>query len=399
MRPSCPSGMSPSPHPSSRQGRASDSLRDSDLARSRGDFDEALRLLDRAVEAMGEEPALLLARVTVLRESGDHSAALTAATHLLRRHPLMAEGHLAEGFIRLLIGDWRGGWTHREWRWNRPEYRRLAPTDIPVWDGTPNPDCRLRVVHEQGLGDFIQFLRYLPTTLDRVGSLVVETPAPLLRIAATSYPDIDFVPEGSKPRADVWVGMLSLPERLGAASDSIPDPAGYLSTTSASPRTPRNRQASPRGRLLRIGVAPSGNPKHPNDRLRTPSPEIFQPLAAIDGVDWCRIQPHDPGRPEISPSLQEPPWPLTDFSETARLMESLDLVLSVDTSVAHLAGALGLETWILLPFAPDWRWGASGDTTPWYRTARLYRQPRPADWHSVLDRVVLDLRRFRDENA
>lgn len=376
-------------------------LLEADRLRASGRLEEALGKVDSALGSAGDLPPLLLARVTLLRELGRCSEALEASTRLLTTHPNLAEAHVAEGFVRLLVGDWSRGWSCREWRWQQPAFRRLIPRGIPVWDGSPCRDDRLRVVPEQGLGDFIQCCRFLTEVRTRVGSVVVETPRPLLRLMQASFAGIDFVPEGSKVEADVWVGLMSLPERLRASPQSLPSPGDYLLMSRQEPQgaVPVGHPAPgepPRTtpRPLRIGVAPSGNPRHFNDRLRSLPAGALEPLARARDVEWYRIQPENPV--ECGLSLQNPPWPLHDLADTARWMHSLDLILSVDTSVAHLAGALGRPVWILLPFAPDWRWGLNGERSPWYASARLLRQSRPADWSTVVTDLSARLATLRN---
>lgn len=374
-------------------GRVGPVLSDADILRAEGRMEEALALVEGALEVAGDLPPLLVARITLLRELGDCDAALQTVSQLLALHPHLAEAHLADGFIRLLTGDWTRGWACREWRWQQPAYRRLIPKNLPVWDGSRSPRCRLRVIHEQGLGDFLQFSRFFPEIQERVGSLIVETPPSLLGLMRCSFPGVGFVPTGADAPADAWVGLMSLPERLQASPASVPFPDGYLIPPEPAPSgterlPPRARTeaggVTDRGsRSLRVGLAPTGNLRHFNDRFRSLSQGACAGLAGVENVRWYRVQPGS--APQCDLPLEDPPFPLEDMAATARWIRSLDLVISVDTSVAHLAGALGCPVWILLPHAPDWRWGRVGDRTPWYASARLFRQVRPADWSSVME--------------
>jgi hypothetical protein len=355
----------------------------SERARASGDWGEAIACVDRAEARVGALLPLALRRITLLRESARFDEALAGCQSVLSEHPFCADAHLADGFVRLLRGDWREGWSRREWRWRQPEFRRLIPTGLPAWDGGPAPGRRLRVVHEQGLGDLIQFSRYLPAIRQRVGSLVVETPRPLLSLMRASFAEIEFEPVGNPVQADLWVGLMSLPERLAATLQTIPSSGGYLSWPEPDP--PIGKGTSER---LRIGLAPAGNPGHLNDRFRSIPAASWAPLSGLTGVEWFRVQPEVEERYLPQVPMGSPPWPLDDFAATARWMATLDLVVTVDTSVAHLAGALGVPVWILLPFAPDWRWGISGEESYWYRSARLFRQDRAGDWAPVLDALV-----------
>jgi hypothetical protein len=176
------------------------------------------------------------------------------------------------------------------------------------------------------------------------------------------------------PRYDAWIDQMSLPHVLGTTLDTIPSPSGYL--------TAPDPVSLPPGRT--IGLAWRGNPAHSNDRRRTPPEDAFAPLLASG-----RFVSLVPG--VTLPGLAPPPRPLTDYAETAALIAALDLVITVDTSVAHVAGALGRRCWVLLPFAPDWRWMLNRDDTPWYRSVRLFRQPTPGDWTSVAASVAAAL--------
>jgi hypothetical protein len=183
----------------------------------------------------------------------------------------------------------------------------------------------------------------------------------------------------------MWIDQISLPRVFGTTLDTIPAPDRYLS---ADPE----RALAWRGRLpdgRKVGIALSGNPKHSADRRRSVPLDLAVPLPDIPGMSFVNLQhgdaAHGLGLPDLTP------W-LTDYAETAALIDNLDLVVTVDTSVAHLAGALGKPVWLLLPHAPDWRWLLGRTDSPWYRSARLFRQPTAGDWRSVLDLVMLELR-------
>jgi hypothetical protein len=180
------------------------------------------------------------------------------------------------------------------------------------------------------------------------------------------------------PPYDAWIDQMSLPHVFGTSIATIPSPTRYLDADPAM--TAIHRAGMPLGR--RIGLAWSGNPLHRNDHRRTPPPEVFSPLLTLPG---CHVVSLVPDR--TLPGLAHPPRRLTDYGETAALIAALDLVITVDTSVAHVAGALGRPAWVLLPFAPDWRWLLSRDDTPWYDSLRLFRQPAPGDWGPVIKAV------------
>ena len=372
-------------------GKAAENLLvESNLAKARGDLDRAIVCIEEAITLAGELQPLLLNRAGLLRESRQFASALQTLDRLLGLYPYSVDGHLAEGFIRMLMGDWDRGWRKREWRWNHPHFRKLMPPQLPVWDGSSAFQSRLWVVLEQGFGDFIQFSRLLPEIRNRVGEVIVRVPKALMSMARCSFPQIKWVEESEVPIADCWVGLMSLPERLRLQPDQVTGADGYLKIP-----FDRLQNEAPSHGDLRIGLVHAGNSGHANDRFRSMSVEALSGLAEIPGVRWCQVQPEVRDANRLPMKLESPPFPLKDFAATALWIQSLDLVLSVDTSVAHLAGALGIPVWILLPYAPDWRWGVHGVESIWYRSARLFRQPRPLDWAAVLQDVRGQLPAFK----
>ena len=349
---------------------------------SHGHFESGLSLLNQTEAVAGPLPRLLLTRVNTLRQARHWSEALLRARELLATHPNSTEAHLALGFIHLLQGLWLDGWREREWRWQQPGFRHLIPAGIPIWDGASQPDARLWIRCEQGYGDFLQFCRLLPDAAARVGSVVVTVPACLQRLAQASFPKIEFQLETDSPTADTWISLMSLPDRLQwIPPDTAPPP--YLRTNNTGSACPRNAG----GPIRRIGWVSAGNPDHFNDHNRSLSPECLGGFRLPPSIQAFRVQPDARFTDGVPFELLPPEIKLTDFSDTARWLETLDLVITVDTSVAHLAGGLGIPVWILLPYAPDWRWGTDGETTRWYGSARLCRQPKPNDWQSVLQSV------------
>jgi hypothetical protein len=349
---------------------------------SLGHFDQGLALLDQAESLAGPLPQLGLTRVNTLRQARRWPEAVTWCRALLGHHPNNTEAHLALGFIHLLQGQWLEGWREREWRWLLSDFRTLIPPQMPIWEGSHQPRTRLWVRCEQGFGDFLQFCRLLPLAAARVGSVVVTVPPSLLRLARSSLAPIDVVPEGATPKADAWVSLMSLPDRLQwIPPETAPAPYLQIQPSDSSTRPERL------GPIRRIGWVSTGNPNHFNDRNRSLNAEALAEFRLPASVTAYRVQPEARLSDALPFALHAPEIALSDFYDTARWLEALDLIITVDTSVAHLAGALGIPVWILLPYAPDWRWGTQGETTRWYRSARLIRQPRPNDWRSALEQV------------
>ncbi len=348
----------------------------------RGQLELGLDLLNQTEALAGPLPQILLTRVNALRQARRWPEALRRSRELLSTHPNSTDAHLALGFIHLLQGQWLDGWREREWRWQLPGFRNLIPAGIPIWNGALQPDARLWIRCEQGFGDFLQFCRLLPQAAARVGSVVVTVPPCLQRLAQLSFPQIEFQPEETALPADTWVSLMSLPDRLRwIPSDTAPPP--YLRTHPTAPARLGHLGAP----IRKIGWVSAGNPDHFNDHNRSLSPECLGGFRLPPSIQAFRVQPDARMADDWPFALHAPEIELTDFSDTARWLKTLDLVITVDTSVAHLAGGLGIPVWILLAYAPDWRWGTDGETTRWYGSARLFRQPQLNDWLSVLQAV------------
>jgi hypothetical protein len=299
-----------------------------------------------------------------------------------------ARFHLA--FALLLAGEFAEGWREYEWRFALQGMQRIA-TSGTEWDGADLTDRTILVRDEQGFGDALQFTRFAQVLQSRGARVVVECHAALARLLATC-PGVDaIVTLGSdRPDFDLHVWRQSLPGLLGVTNESIPARVSYLSVDQESLARWRPRFAETAS--FRIGIAWQGDPGHANDRKRSFSLLQFAPLARLPGVRMYSLQVGASGREQLS-HVQNA-WPivdlaaeLTDFYETAAAMHHLDLVITCDSSPAHLAGALGRPVWVALPFAPDWRWQLSRSDSPWYPSMRLFRQPRPGDWDGLFHEI------------
>ena len=291
----------------------------------------------------------------------------------------------------LLAGDLKRGFIAYEWRWKLPDNPPRF-VDAPRWQGEDLADRALLVHAEQGFGDTIQFVRYLPLLASRGGKLLFECQTPLLRLFRDSpaLAGVELFPRDAPlPRFDFQAPLLSLPRLLGTTADSIPAAVPYL-----TPPRGKRRPASNAG--LRVGIAWAGKPSHRNDRNRSVDLARFRPLLDLPGIRFVSLQ-----QGAAAAAIAELDWasrlealdpPPVDFAETAAAMMQLDLVITVDTAVAHLAGALARPVWTLLPFAADWRWQTLRTDSPWYQTMRLFRQARPGDWTEVFQRVHAALR-------
>jgi hypothetical protein len=241
---------------------------------------------------------------------------------------------------------------------------------------------------EQGLGDTLQFLRFVPAVAARAREVVLQVQRELVELAGELPANCRVLPlDAPAPATDWQCSLLSVPAALRTVLADLAPPA-RLSVDAGKARHWRERLDTVPGR--KVGLVWSGNPVHKNDRHRSIPLAAFRQLAC-DGVHFVSLQPEVRERDRATlaqwPALQHFGGDLGSFADTAALLQSLDLVVTVDTSVAHLAASLGRPTWILLPFNPDWRWLQEREDTPWYPGARLFRQQRPGDWDSVLQRV------------
>jgi len=367
----------------------------------------ALRGMDRPTDAIREihtalqfDPSSWIlghSLGTALREAGRIDESVAAFDNLLRAEPSLVEAHFDRAFSLLLRGDMLRGWEEYEWRWRRKDYppRKFAQ---PAWQGGEIKGLRLFVYAEQGAGDSIQFARYLPE-LARLGAKVVlECPSSLVRLLGTVQGLEQIIAKGDPlPPFDRSCALMSLAGCFKTTIDSIPAAVPYLRSPGTTPELPPVANANPDD--LKIGLVWAGNPTHQNDRHRSIPLEILQPLLARTGATFYNLQVrHGPasGPHPLESRLVDLSPLIRDYSDTAALVGHLDLVISVDTSVAHLAGALGCPVWLLLPCAPDWRWLLGRADSPWYPTMRLFRQPQPGDWTAVVRQVEGELAGFRE---
>ena len=259
----------------------------------------------------------------------------------------------------------------------------------PVWTGDA-PAGRTILVHaEQGFGDTIQFARYLPLIAERGAQVVLACDARLTPLLGMLQGVVVVSCDQELPAYDAWIDQMSLPRVFATGPTSIPAAGGYLAADLA--RVAAWRAALPAGR--KVGIAWAGNPAHSNDRRRSLPPDAVRALLATPGICFVSLQV---GERANETGLADLSARLTDYAETAALVANLDLVVTVDTSAAHLAGALGVPCWVLLPFAPDWRWRLGCEDSAWYASLRLFRQPAPGDWRRCVMKVACALGTWRD---
>lgn len=308
----------------------------------------------------------------------------------LKHSPGDAAAEWNLGIVSLLRGDFGPGWAGYERRFDVKDAKARRHQEIRQWRGEPLDGKTLLFHAEQGLGDTLQFIRYAPVFAARGARVVVECQPALLPLLE-GFAGVDewlASPVGAVPAADYQLPMMSAPHREETALATIPSVDGYLQAP-AEAVARWARWLGARGAKRRVGVCWAGNPHHKNDRNRSVMPELLAELAGVEGVEWVSLQKGHPAPETLA--MRNAARELRDFGDTAGLIANLDLVISVDTSVAHLAGALGKPVWVLLPFAPDWRWMLDREDSPWYRKARLFRQTKMGDWGTVLQRVAREV--------
>ena len=357
-----------------------------------------LQNLDRPAEAMAayrqalalrpDHTGALVNQSLLYQEQPDLDAAIACCQQVLRLQPAHAEAHWQLGTALLAKGEWERGWPEYEWRWKLEDFTTPAGEfSKPLWDGRELDGRRILLHSEQGYGDVIQFVRYAPLVARRGGEVLLGCPPALTGLLARA-PGVSRVAAGRAglPSFDFHCPLLSLPAVFRTTQATLPAKVPYL--------TPP-KEVFPIGPAqagcLKVGLAWAGDAKHKNDRNRSMPVGQFGPLMDLPGAHWFSLQ----AGPRAL-DLARVPWAnrVTDlgprfanFDQTASAIVQLDLVISVDTAVAHLAGALGKPVWMLLPFAGEWRWMVHRSDSPWYPTLRLFRQGKPGDWAGVMEAV------------
>ena len=318
-----------------------------------------------------------------LRDLGDVDRTMDSFDTALSKNPDHVECHWDRALTRLLMGDYKTGFAEYDWRW---KLLRSPPRGYsePQWDGKKFKGKTLLIHQEQGFGDMIQFARYLPMVKARGGVVVVEVHPELSRLfSAIDGPDKVVNRGAPLPRFDLFIPMITLARIFETDTETIPAETPYM----RAPEMETLRLPPALDGQSRVGIAWAGRPTHKNDANRSCALTHFIDLASVPGVNIFSLQ-KGPREADIvehgCAALIANMGPrLNDFADTAAILEQLDLVITVDTAVAHLAGALGKEVWVALPFAPDWRWLLGTDKSPWYPTMKLFRQGSPGDWDGV----------------
>jgi len=316
----------------------------------------------------------------------------------LALQPDLPEPHFGLAQILLLKGQLHAGWPEYEWRWKLRDYGWLKALHgdfaQPRWQGESLDGKTILVYAEQGLGDTMQFARFLPEVAARGGSIILAVQPPLVTLLSR-LPGITVIPLDRKPLPpfDVYLPLLSLPHLLNTHLEGIPAQIPYLN---ADPALVERWRARIGGTGFKVGIVWAGNPTQRGDRLRSPHLAAMLPLFAVEGVDFISLQ-LGAGRADIAanplpPNVLDLGPEITDFDDTAAIMASLDLVITSCTAPLHLAGALGIPVWALIPFAPHCFWMLDRTDSPWYPTLRLFRQEQAGhDWSGPTGRIAAEL--------
>lgn len=393
-----------------------------DYARAEAELLEALRHAPRM-------PELYLALGNLHLDAGRLAMALAGYQHLLDVDPTHAIGHNNVGMVfsrlglpqsaiprfdrslaldpsyaearwnrarqRLSLGDWTNGWPDFEARREAPKFlKHMYRPGSPVWRGEALDGKTLLLHAEQGRGDSIQFVRWARLCADRGAQVILDVEADLVALFESHDPRVKVVARSADPPAhDLNCPLPSLPHRFQAIEATLPQPP-YLSADPFQRAAWSTRLPTKPG-MLRVGLIWAGNPEFAEDAARSPRLAPLLPLLNIPGVQFFGFQVGDGRRdlegPDLPGSFADLGGEFSDFADTAAAMSHMDLVISSCTSPAHLAGALGLPLWVALSHVPDWRWIRGRDDTPWYPQARLFRQPRPGDWASVVNAMAAAL--------
>jgi tetratricopeptide (TPR) repeat protein len=360
-----------------------------------GRYGDAVDAHDNVLAAAPEHPGAWLNRgraLAALNRFEDALASYDKAKAIQKDNP---DIHFMESLALLTVGDYRRGFEKYEARWRRSGMPEQKSRGRPLWRGDYSLARKTVLLHaEQGLGDTIQFARYVPQLAASGANVILEVPPELTALLSRLEGAKVVIARGAPaPPYDVHCPLGSLPLALKTEPSNVPAPIPYLSADEA-------RIAKWSGRLgprPRIAIAWSGNASHLNDRNRSMpfaklAPLLSSPARFISIQRELRAEDDSPLAAE--PRVTHLGGELNDFDDTAAVVALCDLVIAVDTAVVHLAGAMGRPVWVMLPFAPDWRWTLDGDSTPWYPTARLFRQTALGDWEGVVARVAAELRQF-----
>jgi tetratricopeptide (TPR) repeat protein len=358
-------------------------------------LDQAVAAAKRAVALAPSDPLCLHNLAVIHYERVEIDESIDCAERALLMNPELAGAHFARAEALLIKGDLELGWEEYEWRFRIADAAKLMPpTDRPQWDGKPFANGTLLLVADQGFGDVIQFCRYIPWVLERCPDVAIASSSEMIPVLRQFLPEERiFLRWETCPPYRAFCPLSGLPRLHRTRLDDVPAVIPYLHA--APDRTAawaeRLRRLAPSSHR-KIGIVWAGRPTHNNDRRRSSKLADFAPLAALPGVALVSLQ-KGPSADQAGSYFGRAPLinigaEVRDYNDTMALLECLDLVVTVDTSVGHLAAAMGKPVWILLATSPDWRWLLGREDSPWYPTVRLFRQTVPRVWGDVFQTVA-----------
>ncbi len=357
-------------------------------------FDDAVQSYLRALQIQPDYLEAFYNLGNVLRDLGQLDEAAFNYRRALNINPDCAEAHFNLGLVHLAQGQFEAGWEEYEWRFRQGD-AKPRPFRQPQWNGEELNGRTILVHAEQGLGDTLQFVRYLPFVQQRGGTVIFECQTPLVRLLRDVAGFDQMIPQGdSLPAFDLHIPLLSLPRIFGTTISTVPSEVPYLNTDAELVRSWTQRLDNDSG--IRIGICWQGDSTHPRDGFRSIPVNHFTSLTRFENVTLVSLQ-KGPGAEQLktydgsariidfSDELDEQSGP---FVDTAAIMSLLDLVITSDTAIVHLAGALGIPVWMAIDYSPDWRWLRERQDSPWYPSLRMFRQSEYGDWQGVFHRIT-----------
>ena len=365
------------------------------VLRELGSFEEAQASYRNAISINPNHADARSNLGNALAAQGQLEAAEEEFNAALKADPDFAEAGWNRGLIWLLRGNFIPGFEAYELR-NKVKESYLDPQFLrSFWDGSDLNGRTILLLAEQGLGDTIQFIRYVPQVRARGGRVLLLAQPQLVKLFST-FPGVEQVLTVGQelPPFDVACPLMSLPRVLRTTLQSVPADVPYLIPSLEKSRRWRGRLASDRPN---VGLVWAGNATYKNDRHRSIPLHKWGPILRTPGINWISLQKGRSADEARQFSIVDCTAELPDMEDTAALVSQLDMVIAVDTAVAHLAGALGRRTWTLIPFAPDWRWMLNREDSPWYPTMQLFRQPTMGDWATPIEKLAAQLRELADQ--
>jgi tetratricopeptide (TPR) repeat protein len=371
-------------------------------------LDESLAIYEELNKRLPNNTSILYNIAFTFKKMGDLVKALPYYDKTLEIDPNHAEAIFSRGLAYLVIGDFEKGWQGYEWRYNRPTQGALRNYVEPRWDGSDLQGKTILIHAEQGLGDTFQFIRYAKMIKEKNGTVIVAVQKPLVTLMKLcKHIDQVICVDDTPPHFDVQASLLSLPHILKSRIDTIPTEIPYLYADEKLVATWQKKLAADKN--FKIGVCWQGNDNYATPLLRTTvaqksvHPKELEPLCRIPGVSIYSLQ-----KVSGTEQLKEIPSTMNiisfdgdfdqsngRFMDTAAVIKNLDLIITVDTSICHLSSGLGVPTWIMLPNPADWRWMIDRDDSPWYpQVTKLYKQPTPGDWQSMIRDIATDLTHY-----